>query len=50
MVATVLARIAVALRCGYHDRTGRIIVAAELDDRSHQAPKRQQRDLLLKRC
>ncbi|EHD0695188.1 DUF2726 domain-containing protein, partial [Salmonella enterica subsp. enterica serovar Newport] len=29
------------------DRTGRIIVAVELDDRSHQAPKRQQRDLLL---
>lgn len=29
------------------DRTGRIIVAVELDDRSHQAPKRQRRDLLL---
>ncbi len=29
------------------DRAGRIIVAVELDDRSHQAPKRQRRDLLL---
>ncbi|MII49759.1 DUF2726 domain-containing protein [Salmonella enterica subsp. enterica serovar Bredeney] len=28
------------------DRVGRIIVAVELDDHSHQAPKRQQRDLL----
>ena len=28
------------------DRAGRIIVAVELDDRSHQAPKRQRRDLL----
>ncbi|EAM2340895.1 DUF2726 domain-containing protein [Salmonella enterica] len=30
------------------DRNGRIIEAVELDDRSHQAPKRQRRDLLLK--
>lgn len=29
------------------DRAGRIIAAVELDDRSHQAPKRQRRDLLL---
>ncbi|EDO5887614.1 DUF2726 domain-containing protein [Salmonella enterica] len=29
------------------DRTGRIVAAVELDDRSHQAPKRQRRDLLL---
>lgn len=29
------------------DRAGRIIVAVELDDRSHQAPKRQRCDLLL---
>ncbi|EDV0264285.1 DUF2726 domain-containing protein, partial [Salmonella enterica subsp. salamae] len=29
------------------DRAGRIIVAVELDDRSHEAPKRQRRDLLL---
>ncbi|EDZ3755525.1 DUF2726 domain-containing protein [Salmonella enterica] len=29
------------------DRTGRIIVAVELDDRSHLALKRQRRDLLL---
>ncbi|EFO2135507.1 hypothetical protein DPI70_24820 [Escherichia coli] len=29
------------------DRTGQIIVAVELDDRSHQAPKRQRRYLLL---
>ncbi|EDX4763425.1 DUF2726 domain-containing protein, partial [Salmonella enterica] len=29
------------------DRAGRIIAAVALDDRSHQAPKRQRRDLLL---
>ncbi|EGN6835926.1 DUF2726 domain-containing protein [Salmonella enterica] len=29
------------------DRAGRIVAAVELDDRSHQAPKRQRRDLLL---
>lgn len=29
------------------DRAGRIIAAVELDDRSHQEPKRQRRDLLL---
>ncbi|EBQ1470863.1 DUF2726 domain-containing protein, partial [Salmonella enterica] len=29
------------------DRTGRIIVAVGLDDRSHQVQKRQRRDLLL---
>ena len=29
------------------DRIGRSIVAVELDDRSHQSPKRQRRDLLL---
>lgn len=29
------------------DRDGRIVAAVELDDRTHQAPKRQRRDLLL---
>ena len=29
------------------DRDGHIVAAVELDDRSHQAPKRQRRDLLL---
>lgn len=29
------------------DRDGRIVAAVELDDRTHQAPKRQRRDLVL---
>ena len=47
MVAAVPHGIAMALRWVITDRAGRIIAAVALDDRSHQAPKRQRRDLLL---
>ncbi len=47
MVVTVPPGIAVALRCGYHGPHRKNHCGRELDDRSHQVPKRQRRDLLL---
>lgn len=47
MVAVVPSGLTVALRCGYHRPRRSYCCAVELDDRSHQAPKRQRRDLLL---